>query len=144
MNELEMSRNRWLTSWIVRDLNAVPSRKDKHEGEETLLKELPDQSIDVAICNVSVDYLIHPIRVMEEVKRALRDGGTAHMAFSNRCFPTKVIGRWLRMGDDERRRWIGGYFWKVEGFEDVEEVILKDGRDGWDPLYVVRARKVQR
>ena len=68
------------------------------------------------------------------------------MAFSNRCFPTKVIGKWMGMSDEERRRWVGGYFWASGGWEDVKEVILKEQRGGFlsgyeDPLYVVRGRK---
>lgn len=54
------------------------------------------------------------------------------------------------MDDDERRRWVGGYFW-AEGGEDrwetVEEVVLNEGRRGWlgvmgeDPIFVVRGKK---
>lgn len=52
------------------------------------------------------------------------------------------------MSDSERRRWVGGYFWgSVEGgWEDVEEVVLKEGKRGLfgveDPVFVVRGRKV--
>lgn len=72
------------------------------------------------------------------------------MTFSNRCFPTKVIAKWLDMDDGERRRWVGSYFWAGEGEErwkGVEEVILKEGKEGWmgfggeDPVFVVRGRK---
>jgi Methyltransferase domain len=143
LNGKEMEANGHLTGFWVRDLNAKVSQGEMGKGaHERLLKEVADGMVDVIICNVSVDYLIEPLKVFEEVKRCLKVGGTAHMAFSNRCFPTKVIGRWLRMRDEERRRWVGSYFWAVRGFEDVEEVILKDGQDWNDPLFVVRARKV--
>jgi SAM-dependent methyltransferase len=146
LNGTEMVANGHLTGFWVRDLNAKVNRGEiAQEGEssERLLKEVADGTADVVICNVSVDYLVEPMEALEEVKRCLKVGGTAHMAFSNRCFPTKVIGRWLRMRDEERRRWVGSYFWAVGGFEDVEEVILKDGRDWHDPLFVVRARKAR-
>ena len=50
------------------------------------------------------------------------------------------------MSDEERRRWLGGYFWASRGWTDVEEVIVKEGQGGFlggyeDPLSVVRARK---
>jgi SAM-dependent methyltransferase len=142
LNGKEMEANGHLTGFWVRDLNARVSQNGLGEEiPEKLLKEAADGTVDVVVCNVSVDYLIEPLKVLEEVKRCLKVGGTAHMAFSNRCFPTKVIGRWLKMRDEERRRWVGSYFWAVGGFEDVEEVILKDGRDWNDPLFVVRARK---
>lgn len=132
MNALELQRNPHLTSYSVHDLNAEP----RFEG-------LRDSSVDVVICNVSVDYLARPIEVFAEIGRVLKDGGVAHMAFSNRCFPTKVVGRWLRMDDEERRRWVGGYFWASGGWEGVEEVILKEGGLGFeDPMFVVRGRKV--
>jgi SAM-dependent methyltransferase len=142
LNGKEMEANGHLTGFWVRDLNAKGSQGEVMQGgQEPLLKEVADGTVDVVICNVSVDYLVEPLIVLEEVKRCLKIGGTAHMAFSNRCFPTKVVGRWLRMRDEERRRWVGCYFWAVGGFQDVEEVILKDGRDWSDPLFVVRARK---
>lgn len=142
LNGKEMEANSHLTRFWVRDLNVRASPGEMaQETEGRLLKEVTDGTVDVAICNVSVDYLVEPLKVLEEVKRCLKTGGTAHMAFSNRCFPTKVIGKWLRMKDEERRWWVGSYFWAVGGFEDVEEVILKDGRDWNDPLFVVKARK---
>ncbi|CZR56584.1 uncharacterized protein PAC_06473 [Phialocephala subalpina] len=135
MNQQELARNGHLTKFFVKDLNTYPS-----------LQEVPSESVDVVICNVSVDYLTQPISIFKEMHRVLRDDGTAHMAFSNRCFPTKVIGKWMGMSDDERRKWVGGYFWASGGWKDVEEIILKEGKGGFlgsyeDPLFVVRARK---
>ncbi|KAE8449663.1 hypothetical protein EG329_007993 [Mollisiaceae sp. DMI_Dod_QoI] len=134
MNKEELARNGHLTKFFVKDLNMSPS-----------LQEVSNESIDVVICNVSVDYLTQPISIFKEMHRVLKTDGTAHMAFSNRCFPTKVIGKWTGMSDGERRKWVGGYFWASGGWKDVEEVILKEGKSafwgGEDPLFVVRARK---
>jgi ubiquinone/menaquinone biosynthesis C-methylase UbiE len=76
MNASELARNAHLSSYYIKDLNEKPEFKDT-EGE----------SVDVVICNVSVDYLTKPIEVFEEMRRVLKTGGTAHMAFSSRCFP---------------------------------------------------------
>ena len=135
MNAQELERNKHLTKFFVKDLNVNPE-----------MKEVKAESMDTVLCNVSVDYLVKPVKVFEEMRRVLKPGGTAHMAFSNRCFPTKVIGPWMGMSDEERRKWVGGYFWASSGWEDVEEVILKEGKGGlWggyeDPLFVVRGRK---
>lgn len=134
MNQQELARNGYLTKFYVKDLNTNPS-----------LEEVPSDSVDVVICNVSVDYLTQPISIFKEMHRVLRADGTAHMAFSNRCFPTKVIVKWMGMSDEERRRWVGGYFWASGGWKDIEEVVLKEGKSGLlrheDPLFVVRARK---
>ncbi|PMD29597.1 hypothetical protein L207DRAFT_445281 [Hyaloscypha variabilis F] len=135
MNRAELSKNPHLTKFFVKDLNVEPK-----------LEEVKDESCDTVICNVSVDYLTKPVDVFNEMKRVLKGGGTAHMAFSNRCFPTKVVGKWMDMTDEERRKWVGGYFWASGGWQEVEEVILKEQKGGFlggyqDPLYVVRARK---
>jgi len=135
MNASELQRNGHLTKFFVKDLNKSPT-----------FDVVATESVDIVICNVSVDYLIRPPPIFQEMHRVLKSGGTAHMAFSNRCFPTKVIGKWLRMGDEERRKWVGGYFWARGGWENVEEVILKEGNTGRlsheDPLFVVRATKM--
>lgn len=138
MNAAELSRNTHLTKFFVKDLNVDPR-----------LEEVKDGSVDTVMCNVSVDYLTKPVEVFKEMRRVLKDGGTAHMAFSNRCFPTKVVGKWMGMSDEERRRWVGGYFWASGGWDNVEEVILKEQKGGFlggyeDPLYVVRGRKVSK
>ena len=136
MNAPELEKNPHLTKYFVKDLNVTPS-----------LNEVEDESVDVVICNVSVDYLVKPVNVFSELRRLLKAGGTAHMAFSNRCFPTKAIGKWMGMNDEYRRKWVGGYFWASSGWKEVEEVILKEGNPsfmgmgGEDPLYVVRGRK---
>jgi len=134
MNSAELAKNPILTKTVVRDLNVTPK-----------MTEVEDATVDVVICSVSVDYLVQPVEVLGEVRRVLKAGGTAHMAFSNRCFPTKVIGKWMGMSDEQRRRWVGGYFWACGGWKDVEEVIVKERGagifGGGDPMYVVRATK---
>merc|ERR1712093_10109 len=97
MNRLELERNPHLTKRFVKDLNKNPN-----------LEEVPAESVDTVICNVSVDYLTQPVSIFKELNRVLKVGGTAHMAFSNRCFPTKVVGKWMRMDDEGRRRRVGG------------------------------------
>ena len=136
LNAEELARNSHLTKNVVRDLNAFPR-----------LSEVGNETVDVVLCNVSVDYLVKPTAIFCEMRRVLKDRGTAHMAFSNRYFPTKVIKKWIEMDDGERRKWVGGYFWASGGWTDVEEVILREGSPGimgmgaHDPLYVVRATK---
>jgi ubiquinone/menaquinone biosynthesis C-methylase UbiE len=98
-----------LTKFYVKDLNIDPR-----------LVEVPDDSLDTVICNVSAEYLTKPVEVFNEMRRVLKGGGAAHRAFSNRCFPTQVVGRWIDMSDGERRRWVGGYFKASGGWEDVE------------------------
>lgn len=58
MNAQELAANGHLTEWYVKDLNAEP----KFEG-------VGDESVDVVVCNVSVDYLVKPVRVFREIHR---------------------------------------------------------------------------
>lgn len=116
-------------------------------NEDPSLREVESETVDAVICNVSIDYLTRPVEVLGEVRRVLRSGGKVHLAFSDRCFPTKVIGVWGRLGDEERVEWVGSYFWKDGGWRDVEGVVVKEGRRGGlfgggeDPMFVVRATK---
>lgn len=68
-------------------------------------------------------------------------GGRVHLAVSNRCFPTKVVGRWLRVGEQGRPDMIGDCLWRI-GWREIEIVEVVRGSFMRDPLWVVRARKV--
>jgi hypothetical protein len=78
MNAKELSANSALTDWIVRDLNQNP--------------QLPyeDNSFDVVLCQLSIDYLTQPKQVLKEVSRVLKPGAMIHVLFSNRLFLSKV------------------------------------------------------
>lgn len=154
LNATELQANDKLTSYYVKDLNASPTEA-KSKLPRAIFDAIPGQSVDVAICNLSVDYLARPLETFRDVERVLKPGCWAHFAFSNRCFPTKVVRGWLTdaSSDEERRRWVGRYFWGAWGeaagvprgeglgWAEVEEVVLLDGRDFADPMYVVRGRK---
>lgn len=63
MNEEELRRNKLLTQSFVQDFN------------KNYLVPFPDESFDVALIQLSIDYLIHPIEFLREVHRVLRFGG---------------------------------------------------------------------
>lgn len=65
MNEEELNRNKILTQRIVQDLNQKPS-----------LTFLPDNSVDVILLQLSIDYLTSPIEVIKEAYRVLKPGGS--------------------------------------------------------------------
>jgi SAM-dependent methyltransferase len=83
MNSEELASNPQAAARVVHDLNAQP--------------ELPfaGSSFDAVVCCVSVDYLVRPIEVFQDVARVLRPDGLFVCTFSNRCFPTKAIRGWL-------------------------------------------------
>lgn len=132
MNEEELRRNKILTDYTVRDLNADP--------------RLPydNNTFDVVTNAVSIDYLNKPLEIMKEVNRVLKPGGLAIMSFSNRCFPTKAISLWTATGDLDHVWIVGAYFHYAGGFEPPQaKDITKKGFFGQagDPMFVVFARK---
>mmetsp|Transcript_46228 Transcript_46228/g.88229 ORF Transcript_46228/g.88229 Transcript_46228/m.88229 type:complete len:306 (+) Transcript_46228:127-1044(+) len=130
MNRAELERNPVLTSFHVKDLNGP--------DEESSNFPLPDSSVDVVVCHVSIDYLIHPLRVAREMRRVLRAGGRVMLFFSNRFFPTKVVRVW-REANEAGRVWVAGSYLHFAGFEDVNAAQLKTSER--DPMYVVFGTK---
>lgn len=145
MNAAELSANPILSSFICQDLNTTPV--------------LPTHlaPLDATTCVVSIDYLTQPVVVLASLLSLTKEGGTVHLVVSNRCFPTKAIGRWLRVGEQERLHMVGDFLWWA-GWRKVEILTLEGDGEGvngkgsrvmaWfgarteDPLWVVRARKV--
>ncbi|MCJ1288391.1 hypothetical protein MMC26_007748 [Xylographa opegraphella] len=138
INEKELAANPILKQRILQDLNEQP--------------DIPVEvgTLDAATCVVSIDYLIHPREVLESLRARMKKGGTVHLVVSNRCFPTKAVGRWLRVGEQEKLLMVGDYLhWS--GWREVEVVTVCDGKGdggGWfgmgrpDPLWVVRGKNV--
>lgn len=98
MNEGELKENGQVDEFVVRDLNADPTLP------------FPDDSFDIVTNAVSIDYLTQPLEICQEVARVLRPGGVAMFALSNRCFPTKAVGIWLKTNDLEHVFVVGSYF----------------------------------
>ena len=138
MNKRELDANPILKHRILQDLNADPKLPESLE------------SIDAATCVVSIDYLIHPLETLTSIREHLNIGGQVHLAISNRCFPTKAVGRWLQVAEEERLQMVGDYLW-FAGFREIEILTLCDGKgeSGWfglqrpDPLWIVRGKKVE-
>ncbi len=128
MNEAEMAANAQLTDHVVHSLNDDPA--------------LPyaDASFDMALCTVSVQYLLHPAQVFAEVRRVLHPGGQFLVSFSNRCFPTKATRLWLGTDDAQHVALVRLYFEQSGGWETTEaDISPHPGRS--DPLYVVTGRR---
>ena len=128
MNGEELRRNPMARERVVHDLNAEP--------------RLPfaDASFDAVLNCVSVDYLVDPVRVFDEVARTLRPGGTFVCTFSNRLFSTKAVRGWLHADDDGRMAIVERYFaasgrWQAPVAQRRTPVAHRG-----DPLLAVRAR----
>ncbi len=129
MNEPELAANAAAAERIVHDLNADPRIP------------LANESIDDAVCCVSVDYLTRPVEVFRDVARVLRPGGRLVCTFSNRVFPTKAIRGWLYASDEERCAIVAEYFGLSRVF-DTPTVSRRTPRDHvGDPLFAVWATR---
>lgn len=129
MNEYELSQNKQLSSYVVRDLNNEP----KFPFE--------DESFDKVTCVVSVDYLNQPKEIFDEIARVLRPGGECIISMSNRCFPTKAFRIWLQSNDLEHIFIVGSFFHYSGKFDlsTCEDISPNPGRS--DPLFIVKAAK---
>jgi SAM-dependent methyltransferase/FKBP-type peptidyl-prolyl cis-trans isomerase 2 len=108
LNEAELQQNPQLTSYLVYDLNLMPT--------------LPftADSFDAVTCTVSVEYLTQPLKVFKEIWRILKPGGAFILTFSNRWFPPKVVKIWTELLDYERLGLILEYFLRTGGFTGLE------------------------
>ena len=115
LNENELHKNEALSERIVHDLNKNP------------VLPFPDNSFDVVLNIVSIDYLTKPVDVFVEVGRVLKPGGLHLVIFSNRFFPEKVVKVWRESGEEERIIMVQKLFDMVEAFEGPR-VFLSKGR----------------
>eukprot|EP00392_Amoebophrya_sp_AT5.2_P006820 g6832.t1 len=135
MNADELAKNPLLggskRQQIVQNLNTSPK-----------LDAFPADYFDFVLNSVSVDYLIQPLSVFQEMLRVLKPNGRALNVFSNRFFPTKVIDFWLRSHDMDHCWLVGSYFATTgPGWTDIGAFDISPHAGRSDPLYVVQARK---
>jgi hypothetical protein len=127
MNAYELGANSMATERIVHDLNADPRLP------------LPSESVDDAVCCVSIDYLTKPLEVFRDVARVLRPGGRLVCTFSNRVFATKAIRAWLYATDHERCDIVSEYFRQSGSYEPATIALRTPPGHAGDPLYAVWA-----
>jgi SAM-dependent methyltransferase len=128
LNQDELDANPMATARVVQDLNLDP------------VLPFADATFTAATCCVSVDYLVRPIEVFQEVGRVLRPGGPFVVTFSNRCFPTKAIRGWLANDDHTHCRIVATYFTLAGRFGEVQ--VARRATPGFgDPLYAVWASR---
>ena len=130
LNSTEMAENPQLDESIVYDLNSDP--------------DLPfeDRSFDAAMVTVSIQYMIRPVEVFNQVNRVLREGAKFHIIYSNRMFSTKAICIWRTLDDVGRAQLVGSYFAQSDGWEAIQMTDMSPTLGFYsDPLYAVSARK---
>lgn len=130
MNQIELQNNVQLTDFHIQNLNTE--------------QQLPydDEEFDLCTIAVSVQYLTSPVQVFREIYRVLKPNGTCCVSFSNRMFPTKAILAWRMFSGEEHCRLVSWYFEKMGEFRKIQPAQLVRGNSNFDPLYVVKAKKI--
>ncbi|KAL9186332.1 hypothetical protein ACHAXT_005570 [Thalassiosira profunda] len=135
MNAKELEANQALSDWTVLDLNADKNVKLPYD----------DESFDVILLQLSIDYLTHPLEVLREASRVLKKKGRIAILFSNRLFLSKAVGLWTGSDDIEHAYTVGSYLHFGGGFTNIKAEDLstrkQKGKIVGDPLYVVTATK---
>ena len=130
MNAYELDANHAATDRIVHDLNVDPRIP------------LAAETVDDAVCCVSVDYLVRPVAVFADVARVLRPGGRFVCTFSNRLFATKAIRGWLQATDEARAAIVVEYFRRSRVFGPATAARRTPTSHDGDPLYAVWATRL--
>lgn len=140
MNLEELNANPRASERVVHDLNRQP------------VLPFAAGRFDAVVCTVSVEYLVRPLEVFDEVARVLKPGGRFVLTFSNRWFPPKAIRLWPELHEFERMGMVLEYFLKSGQYRDLETYSMR-GRprpenDKYfgkiyhsDPVYAVWGRK---
>lgn len=117
MNAEELAANPLLRERVVHDLNRDP------------VLPFADESFDVVVCSLSVEYLTDPWAVAREMRRVLRPGGRCLVSFSNRWFPEKVVALWPQLHEFERMGLVLDCLSEA-GFTSLETLSI---RNHWRP-----------
>lgn len=135
MNADELAGNPVLTDAHVQNLNSNP--------------KLPvaDSQFDVALIQLSIDYLTQPVAVLKDIGRCLRPKGELFVSFSNRVFLTKAVAGWTGKSDEDHIDIVKELVALSGTFEDLPVEVMTvvpargpSGR-GDDPLFVVTATR---
>ena len=143
LNERELAENGALDEIVVKDLN-----KDSRLPFE-------DDTFDLVLNTVSVDYLVHPFEIFREVGRILKPWGLFIVIFSNRMFPQKAVKVWRESSEDERILLVEDFFKASGSFEKPSLFVSKgkprpkDDKYAYmnipsDPVYALYADKIGR
>lgn len=139
LNKEELQYNETLQDHLVHDLNA--------NG----LIPYDDDTFDLMLCSLSVEYLMNPFQIFNEAARILKPGGYLVISFSNRWFEPKSIKIWRELHEFERMGLVLEYFKHDHLFDDLHTYsvrgLSRPAHDKYygkipcsDPVYVVWGR----
>ena len=113
MNAQELAQNPMLAETRVHDLNRDP------------VLPYEDACFDGVLCTASIEYLVSPQRVFDEIARVLKPGAALVITFSNRWFPPKAIKAWGHAHEFERIGLVLEYFIGSGAFDNLHSFSLR-------------------
>ncbi len=135
------------------ELDANPRLSGRHIQDLNRDAALPfeQNSFDIVLCSLSVEYLTRPLDLFAEARRVLRPGGLFINSFSERWFPTKAVTLWTELHPFERIGMVLDHY-IATGFDDLQTESVRGhfrpdhdkyrGMSSFsDPVYVVTGRK---
>ena len=137
LNQTELEYNSMLGEFYVQNLNHNP------------VLPFVDQTFSVVVITVSIQYLIQPTLVFQQINRILKHNGLLVIFYSNRMFPTKTVAVWHQTNQDQKQDLIDKYFQVAENelgrfmpaqFLDITPSTQVDTYT--DPVYVAMAKKI--
>ena len=113
LNPTELKHNPQLTDRIVHDLNADP------------ILPFDANTFDTVLCTASIEYLIDPLTIYNQVARTLKPSGHFIVTFTNRWFPPKSIKLWTELHEFERMGLVLEYFIQSGAFDDLHTYSIR-------------------
>lgn len=107
LNEQELQSNFRLAAYTIQDLNrntSLPYETD---------------TFDAVICTISIEYILRPREIMDELHRIIRPGGVLAITISDRWFPGMEILPWKDLHPFERLGLILRYYLYHGRFENL-------------------------
>lgn len=123
MNLEELKGNPQLNEFHVQNLNTSP------------VLPYSTSSFDAVTIAVSIQYLIKPFKVFEEISRVLAPGGKCIVAMSHRLFATKAIYAFHVLPPADRCRLVSTYMHRTGTFAQLD--IIDRSPPNADPLWLV-------
>jgi SAM-dependent methyltransferase len=123
MNLEELNANPRLHQAVVHNLNDTP------------ILPFAGAAFDAVMIVVSIQYLIRPFEVFEEIRRVLKPGGKCIVSMSHRLFPTKAIYAFQSLAPQGRVQLVQEYMRRA-GLTGIE--FIDRSPEKADPLWIIQ------
>ena len=107
------------------DTNKKLNQKIIHDINHNPLLPFGDNEFDTIICSFSIEYIIQPQILFQELARILKPGGQLIITFSEHYYQKKVIALWEDVHPFERMGIVLEYFRQSKAFENLSSESIR-------------------